>query len=426
MEHMHSSGAEDYDGIDLDETDGGSAPSAVAPLAQPKPSPQVSLQRRGSQDSVTGALRVTRPTPATPRIVHHSLPPLGYTPAPTGMDSSVYLGSVKHGRPMEAMCVDPFERKKRRVGAAGSEVSRFRSDFTDVAHIGKGSFSDVFRVKSRLDGQTYAIKRLKRPCSSEAEKQHCEKEARMHAIITNSSDSDPLLGIHIIRYHTSWFEDGRLFMQTEFCPSSLPDVVADTGGPLPEPTVLAMLRDVASGLKFLHSHNLVHLDIKPANIFVASSGLFKIGDLGLVSPAGEPAEVTSGDARYLPREILLNNFRHLPKADVFSLGATALECMLAQRLEAEGEDWHRLRDGQFPLEELGGYSSKLITLVMAMMAPDPEQRPTAEAVLETEIVRTLPKLQLVRDAGSKTSPSKSIIQSLKHTRQKLRKLFTTT
>lgn len=248
----------------------------------------------------------------------------------------------------------------------------------------------------------------------------------MHAIITNSSDSDPLLGIHIIRYHTSWFEDGRLFMQTEFCPSSLPDVVADTGGPLPEPTVLAMLRDVASGLKFLHSHNLVHLDIKPANIFVASSGLFKIGDLGLVSPAGEPAEVTSGDARYLPREILLNNFRHLPKADVFSLGATALECMLAQRLEAEGEDWHRLRDGQFPLEELGGYSSKLITLVMAMMAPDPEQRPTAEAVLETEIVRTLPKLQLVRDAGSKTSPSKSIIQSLKHTRQKLRKLFTTT
>ena len=416
------SSAEDYDGIDIDETDGGtSAASGLVALSahQPKPSPQVSLPRRGSQDSVTGTLRVTRPTPATPRIVHHSLPPLGYTPAPGGVDNSVFLGSVKHGRPMEAMCVDPFERKKRRVGTGSvSEVSRFRTDFTDIGHVGKGSFSDVFKVRSRIDGQIYAIKRLKKQCSSEADRKKCEAEARIHASLVQSFDNDPVLSSHVLRYHCSWFEEGRLFLQTEFCPSSLPDLIADSGGPLVERTVLAMVKDVAKGLKFLHSLDLVHLDIKPANILVSSRGTFKIGDLGLVSPSGEPAEVTSGDARYLPREILLNNFKHLPKADVFSLGASALECMLAQRLEAEGEEWHRLRDGVLPLEEMREhYTEPLIRLVCEMMAPDPERRPCAEVVVDVEIFP--PPL-------SDVSPGKSIIKSLKHTRHKLRKLFTTT
>jgi serine/threonine protein kinase len=184
-----------------------------------------------------------------------------------------------------------------------------------------------------------------------------------------------------------------------------------------------MLRDVAKGLMFLHRLDLVHLDIKPANIFVSPRGLFKIGDLGLVSPAGEPAEVTSGDARYLPREILLNNFKNLPKADIFSLGATALECMLAQRLEAEGEEWHRLRDGHIPEEEMRyHYSEQLIRVIRDMMHPEPERRPAAETILTYEFPVNAVQAASPRDD---VSPGSSIIKSLRHTRHKLRKLFTT-
>jgi hypothetical protein len=435
LEEADSSSA-DYDGVDIDEpseTGRRTIINGMGSVPQPKPSPQVSIMRRGSQDSVTGALRMTRGTPATPRIVHHSLPPLGHTPLPTGVDTSVFLGSVKHGRPLEAMCVDPFERKKRRVGNSGCEIGRFRVDFSDIHQIGKGSFSDVFRVRSRIDGQQYAIKRLKRPCMTDADRQRCEREASIHAIVTQSSDQDPSLSSRIIRYHTAWFEDGRLFFQTEFCPQSLPDVISDTGGPLPECTILQILKDVGSGLKFLHSLNLVHLDIKPANILISSSGYYKIGDLGLVSPVDEPAQVTSGDARYLPREILLNNFKHLPKADVFSLGATVLECMLAVRLEAEGEDWHRLRDGHLPLDDLRQYSSPLIALLSRMMTSDPEDRPSCSDILQqvflmqeecTKTSQTDQDMERTARIHS-NSPGETIIKSLRHTRQKLRKLFTT-
>jgi wee1-like protein kinase len=353
------------------------------------------------------------------------------------------------------MCVDPFERKKRRVGSS-SEISRFRSDFTDVELIGKGSFSDVFRAKSRIDNQIYAIKRIKKQCTTDGERRACQKEPTILSLLSHTSDKNPELACHIIRYYASWFEEGRLFIQTEYCESTVPDLITDAGGSLDEQAILMMLRDISRGLKFLHQMNLVHLDIKPANIF-QSGRIFKIGDMGLVSPSVEKSpEITSGDARYLPREILLNNFQHLDKADIFSLGASVLECMLGERLEPEGEEWHKLRDGDLPVDELIGYSEGLIHLVSRMMAPDPESRPCCDDILQVVGEASLPDtceenampLRVIHEpnrpetvddisptsigtsAGGKdtvkSSPGKAIMRSLKHTRQKLRKLFTAT
>jgi len=464
LDHLHSSGGEEYDGTEMEDVPTSSTGTSnfevyltgAAPGPQPKPSPQVSLMRRGSHDSV--GVRMSRTSPVTPRIVHHSLPPLGYTPAPTSlggaqMDSSIFQpGSVKHGRPFEAMCVDPFERKKRRVGSS-NEIGRFRCDFTDVELVGKGSFSDVFRAKNKIDGQVYAIKRVKKQCSTEAEKKSVQKEASVLAILAHASDQNPSLSRHVIRYYSSWFEEaGRLFIQTEYCDFSIPELINDAGGSLEESVVVSILRDIACGLKFIHSLNLVHLDVKPANIF-QSSLVFKLGDMGLVSPAvvdekRGPPEITSGDARYLPREILLNNFKHLTKADIFSLGATVLECMLGERLEAEGEEWHKIRDGHLPLDELIGYSKALVELVSRMMAPDPDNRPTCDEILNAIIDAPVPLTVLqphnllgdlspvsMTSAGTdnavdkengltRSSPGKAIMRSLKHTRQKLRKLFT--
>ena len=460
LEHMNSS-CEDYDGIDVDSA----GPEAVLDLflssamngvPQNRPSPQVSLMRRGSQDSLVangGPIRLNRTLPATPRIVHHSLPPAGFTPAPHSgsLDTSLFLpGSAKHGRPFETLCVDPFERKKRRVGST-TEVSRFRNEFTEVELVGKGSFSDVFKVRNRIDGQYYAVKRLKKQCSNESEKKICEREASILSLLSHRADQFPDLSCHIIRYYASWFEEGRLFIQTELCDASVPDLINAAGGSLAEKTILMILRDVSRGLKFLHSMDLVHLDIKPANIFQAISEIggrscmFKIGDMGLVSPAGEPAEVTSGDARYLPREILLNNYKHLKKADIFSLGASVLECMLGERLEAEGEEWHKLRDGILPHDELIGYSKDLVEVVEAMLRPDPEKRPSCEEILSHLDNVNFPTINFPsttslvtedvspmssgyphdkENAVAKPSPGKALMRSLKHTRQKLRKLFT--
>ena len=68
-----------------------------------------------------------------------------------------------------------------------------------------------------------------------------------------------------------------------------------------------------------------------------------------------------GDCRYMPREILLEDYHCLAKADMFALGLTALECACGQPLPKNGEPWQALRDGVVP--PLPGFSDDFRQLI---------------------------------------------------------------
>jgi mitosis inhibitor protein kinase SWE1 len=80
------------------------------------------------------------------------------------------------------------------------------------------------------------------------------------------------------------------------------------------------------GLSFIHGNGVIHLDLKPANVFVTAAGRFKIGDFGMASLWPRPRAVEAagekrvsfereGDKVYMAAELLQGVYG--PAADVF-------------------------------------------------------------------------------------------------------------
>ena len=283
---------------------------------------------------------------------------------------------------------DGNTRMERKVGPAPN----FERDFDNLGEIGQGSFSRVYKVRWRHDGNMYAVKRTLRPYRSKRDREQYLNEMRMVKTI----EANP----NIIHYKLAWQEQGFLFMQIELCSrGSLQDLLdlLPQGSAVPAEAVYTAIADCASGLVSIHKADMVHLDVKPDNLFIAATGMLKVGDFGTarkLTPGWystpKDDDGAEGDNRYMALE-LLSSGGITPAADIFSLGMTAFQMAWGVALPTEGPDWQNLRKGVFPplpaYARAAGRPVALINLIQAMLHPDPRRRPTAEQIFAIPAVR---------------------------------------
>eukprot|EP00977_Amphora_coffeiformis_P009416 scaffold2179_cov165-Amphora_coffeaeformis.AAC.20 len=256
--------------------------------------------------------------------------------------------------------------------------SRFYDDFDIIQELGKGSFGTVYQVLSRLDGCMYAIKAAQRQAKGASDRDRMLKEVYALASLSDQADTATF---HIVRYHQAWMEDDRLFIQTELCQGNLAKEIAQNRLNLPRRYKL--LREMCLALDFLHRHEMVHLDIKPENIFIKNDQ-FKLGDFGLASKSSSHEDVEEGDSRYMSLELLSGDHSDLTKSDIFSLGATLYEICRGQPLPLSGQEWQDMRHGRLQHIHQDGITvdADMVTFVHHMMSADPQQRPAASSLLQ--------------------------------------------
>ncbi|XP_034947504.1 wee1-like protein kinase [Chelonus insularis] len=295
------------------------------------------------------------------------------------------------------------EHPTKRVALQESNIPRYHQEFHEVGLIGTGEFGSVYKCINRLDGCTYAIKKSIKPVAGSANEKNALNEVYAHAVLGKHQ--------HVVRYYSAWAEDNHMIIQNEYCNGgSLADAIINLEKEkrtFSEAELRQLLLHVAEGLRYIHSMQLVHMDIKPGNIFIskekrlhavnydsADDGFdeeetveeeitYKIGDLGHVTSITNP-QVEEGDCRYLPTEILHEDFTHLTKADIFALGLTVYEAGGGGPLPLNGPDWHEIRKGN--LKELPQYSRDLNDLLKLMIHPNPETRPSAVSLIQHRVL----------------------------------------
>ncbi|CAI5790592.1 membrane-associated tyrosine- and threonine-specific cdc2-inhibitory kinase [Podarcis lilfordi] len=269
----------------------------------------------------------------------------------------------------------------------------FRQCFQQLSRLGRGSFGEVYKVRCREDGQLYAVKRSVEPFRGESDRQRKLAEVRKHERVGHHPNC--------VSFVQAWEERGQLYIQTELCPNNLLQYCEEYG-PLPEWQVRAFLWDLLQGLRHLHDRNLLHMDVKPANIFLSSSNVCKLGDFGLMLEldSRDLNDAQEGDPRYMAPELLRGEYTKA--ADIFSLGITILEIACNMELPNGGEGWQQLRQGYMPPEFTADLSAELRTLLVAMLEPNHLLRPSVETLLGSSLMQKTGrwrKLMLLAQSG---------------------------
>uniref|UniRef100_A0A158Q883 non-specific serine/threonine protein kinase n=1 Tax=Elaeophora elaphi TaxID=1147741 RepID=A0A158Q883_9BILA len=250
-------------------------------------------------------------------------------------------------------------------------MSFFDQTFSNPRCIGKGSFGEVFKAFSKDDKRCYAIKISVEPFRSPADREDKLREVQKHELLPKHPN--------LISYVRAWEEYGFLYIQTELCQCSLLDYKMKVGI-IPEKDLWFFFGDIALAVRYLHSHELLHLDIKPQNIMVSFDGICKLGDFSLIVDIKKKSKAEEGDGKYLAPEVLQSG-AHKP-SDIFSLGMTMIDICTDLELPTTGDLWQGFRK----LHAIVDVPPDLLNVVLLLLETDPRKRLTAEQICSSPML----------------------------------------
>ncbi|XP_005012175.4 proto-oncogene serine/threonine-protein kinase mos [Anas platyrhynchos] len=212
--------------------------------------------------------------------------------------------------------------------------------------LGSGGFGSVY--KATYHGATVAVKQVKKSSKNRlasrqsfwaelnvAWLQH-ENVVRVVAASTCAPASQNSLGTIIMEYvgnitlHHVIYGTGKAWRQGE----------DEEGGcgrkALSMEEAVGYACDIATGLAFLHAQGIVHLDLKPANVFITEQGVCKIGDFGcsqkLEDGLSHSPHVSQHGGTYTHRAPeLLKGERVTAKADIYSFAITLWQMVMREQ-----------------------------------------------------------------------------------------------
>ena len=207
------------------------------------------------------------------------------------------------------------------------------NDFEVLKEIGSGYFASVYRVRYKIDGQIYAIKRYdKSKDKKESELDYYREKAILYDLDKRGYPS-------IVKLYAD-FEDNVSRNLVMECVEgiTLQKKRGNMNGYVPQNEVINILTQLLETLQFLHEKcNIIHRDIKPSNIIIQKDNKIKLLDFGIsVYMKNSDQNLVSkksvrGELNYVAPEILMK-FYGSPtdydyKMDIFSLGFTMYSFM---------------------------------------------------------------------------------------------------
>jgi len=279
--------------------------------------------------------------------------------------------------------------------AAGSRIAQYEI----LEPLDGGSMGEVYKAKDLRLGRVVALKFLPADLTRDpSARRRFLHEAQAVALLDHPNVAT--------LYESGESEGGRVFLALAFYEGETLQQKLSRG-PLPLSEAVAIARQIAQGLAAAHRRQIVHRDVKPANVVVLPDGTVKLLDFGLAKMAGATTLTRLGSSPGTPAYKSPEQTKGEkvdPRSDLWALGVVLYE-MVTGRVPFGGEYeqaviYSILNEPPRPLE--GAFPPELAAVIKRALAKTPEARYATADELEEDLAR------IPLEPGGKATGSRSI------------------
>lgn len=245
-----------------------------------------------------------------------------------------------------------------------------------ISELGHGTFSTVFLAENVDTGEEFAVKAIpKSKIRTLEDQQRFQREIDTMAYIQHEN---------LVRLHDFFSDDEFYYLVMDYCQGGeLQEYLASYE--LEEEEAAKVFRQIAQAIDFIHSYNVAHLDLKPANILITEFPRIKVADFGFVTyvKKNEHLNTFYGSTCYCSPECLSHREYDGLKSDIWSLGVILYTLVVGKppwNMNSESVMIRQIKKASFTVPN--HISLDCQNLIEKMLRLNPEERISIIEVLE--------------------------------------------
>ncbi|KAH9061716.1 kinase-like domain-containing protein [Lactarius deliciosus] len=249
-----------------------------------------------------------------------------------------------------------------------------------MSFLGEGGFARVYQVRDSRNNHLACKVVTKSSLKTKKAKTKLYAEIKIHKALDH---------LNIVRFIDCFEDDENVYMTLELCPSGSLMNMLHRRRVFTEPEARFFMVQLIGACHYMHTHQVIHRDLKLGNLFLDADMNIKVGDFGLaalIESPGERKKTICGTPNYIAPEVLFDTANgHSFEVDIWSIGVILYTFVVGRppfQTKDVKEVYQRIRDNQYEFPSHRDVSLDARELVQQILTPNPQERPSLHDIVD--------------------------------------------